>query len=90
MSNPYNIGVPINKLKFGMGYLNKYKQLMEKSPLEVRQEEIRVDTLLAGESMKFTFDLELPQDIEPSYIKISISEHGLPFGLNGNNVKLAE
>ena len=88
--NPYDKAVPVNDLRFAMGYLNKYKQLLKKTPLKVGNKDVEIDSLLAGERMEFTFDLIIPKDIEPKYIRISVSEHGLPFGLNGNNIKLAD
>ena len=86
--NPYDQDVPIEQLSFAIGFLNEYKQLLEKTPLEVSQSEGRTDILMAGDNVEFKFDLELPEDINPTFIKISVSDHGLPYGLNGNNIRL--
>ena len=88
--NPYNKDVPIKELSFAIGFLNKYKQLLKRAPINVIQNADRANILKAGDSIEFEFDLELPEDIKPAFIKISISDYGLPYGLNGNNVKLVD
>ena len=88
--NPYDKEVPLENLTYGIGYLNQYKQLLQVEPLEVRQINGLSEQLEAGETVEFEFELEIPEDVEPTYIKISIAENGLQFGLNGNNVKLMD
>ena len=86
--NPYDKEVPLNSLKFGIAYLNQYKQMIEIEALEVEQNTSRGTSILPGESIEFSFHLEIPEDLDPYYIKLSISDNGLYYGLNGNNVKL--
>ena len=88
--NPYEKEVPLNKLNFGIGYLNQYKQLIEVEALDVERKTIGGPNILPGERIEFTFQLEIPEDLDPYYIKLSISENGLHYGLNGNNVKLVK
>ena len=86
--NPYSKEVPLNKLSFGIGYLNKYKQLIKRETIKVERMAKSRDSILPGESVAFTFQLEIPESMDPYFIKLSISDYGLPFGLNSNNVKL--
>ncbi|MGB5387908.1 MAG: glycosyltransferase family 39 protein [Eudoraea sp.] len=86
--NPYATDIKISKLEFGVVFLNKYKNFREvkkvhASPL---QEEIRV--LKSKDTTSFKFSMPEPDINDAYYFKISISENGLYWGINGENVKL--
>lgn len=86
--NPYATDIKISKLEFGVVFLNKYKNFREvkkvhASPL---QEEIRV--LKSKDTTSFKFSMPEPDINDAYFFKISISENGLYWGLNGENVKL--
>ena len=88
--NPYDFEIPLSKLGYGLAYLNKYKQVREVQPLEVRAQNPEQELIGAGESVFFNFKLPLAKELEPAYFKVAISENGLPYGLNGTNIKLNE
>lgn len=89
--NPYSRDVSLDKLEFAVGYLNPYKQVLQMERIRVEEHRDKAATLLAGDSLLMKFELpEPPDNLDLEYFKISISDNGLPFGLNGNNIKLAD
>jgi len=85
--NPYPKAIALEKLKFGLVYLNPYKQLNEVLPI-APQWESDISFLKTQDTTKFSIQLPHPKKAHPSYFKISISENNLPFGLNGTNNKI--
>ena len=86
--NPYTVDIALEKLKFSVAYLNKYRQFKEKSTIKVRMLDADIDQIKAGDTISFAFKLPAPKVAEPSYFRLSISENNLPYGLNGKNIKL--
>ncbi len=86
--NPYQIDIDLGKIKFGVAYLNKYKQVKEVTDLEVRPLSGHITALKARDSTGFSFKLPAPSEKQSAYFKICISENGLYWGINGENVKL--
>ncbi len=86
--NPYNSAIPLSKLRFGVAYLNDYKQVKEVKGIEIRPVLNGTDSLKAQATTSFRFMLPEPGVPDPGYFKVTIAENGLLWGLNGNNVKL--
>ena len=86
--NPYPKDIPLSKLRFSVSYLNEYKRVKDTisiraTPLSPNQYEVK-----SGDSLPLQFELPKTDSLIPSYFRISIAENMLPFGLNGNNVKI--
>ena len=86
--NPYENEIPLAKIRFGLSYLNSYKQVQETLPIEVRKREEQDQVLKARDTTYFSFNRPIPKKGDPAYLKITLSENGLYWGLNGNNVKI--
>ncbi len=85
--NPYPQSIPMRSLKFGITFLNHYKQVKQIQPLQVRPAEAG-ETLLKGkDTTSFYFEMpESPID-DPGYFKVTISENNLYWAINGENKK---
>ncbi len=85
--NPYPQSIPMRSLKFGITFLNHYKQVKQIQPLHVRPAEAG-ETLLKGkDTTSFYFEMpESPID-DPGYFKVTISENNLYWAINGENKK---
>lgn len=79
--NPYAGAVPLSELRFGVAYLDAFKRLIEVRPIPM---EPLPGELAPGDSLRFEVALPLPRDPDPAYARAVISEHGLPWGLNGS------
>jgi hypothetical protein len=86
--NPYGTNIDLGKIRFGVAYLNPYKQVMEVLPLKPEPMVEGTAFLKKGDTTLFSFTLPKPTIKDPGYFKISISENGLYYGLNGENIKL--
>ena len=86
--NPYPNTIPLEKIRFAVTYLNAYKQVQETLPIEVEATEKSTSALVARDTTYFTFQRPEPQKGDPVYFKVSLSENGLYWGLNGNHVKI--
>lgn len=88
--NPYPTDIPLFKLKFGVAYLNKYKQVKDTSSIRVRFLNEGAKEVNSGDSLAFAFRLPPSDSLVPTYFRITISENDLPFGLNGDNIKITD
>ena len=86
--NPYANEIPLSKIRFGLSYLNKYKQVQETIPIEVRNRNVQDKALKAQDTTSLSFKRPMPKKADPTYLKVTLSENGLYWGLNGNNVKI--
>lgn len=86
--NPYAINIEVGKVKFAVAYLNKYKQLNEIQPFGA--DAVLQNTLYIKANDTTYFSGRLPKAVKktPAYFKIVLSENDLPWGLNGNNIKI--
>lgn len=86
--NPYNTDIALDKLKFGVAYMNDYKEVRDVRNMKASIEDPTILALKSNDTLSFTFRLPDTDMKKPGYFKIGISENGLPFGLNGKNIKL--
>ena len=86
--NPYQEDIPLSKLKFGMAYLNDYKEVRDIQKIFAKPSSIADLVLKSNDTVSFTFKLTKTKMENPKYLRIGISENNLPYGLNGNNIKL--
>ena len=86
--NPYPEDIPLAKIRFGISYLNAYKQVQETIPIEVNSRTTEDGVLKAQDTTYFYFKRPVPKQSDPTFLKITLSENGLYWGLNGNNVKI--
>ena len=86
--NPYTVDIELNKLKFGVAYLDDFKNAEEVRPIEITLRDKNIMTLKSNDTTYFTFKLPKPKMEDPAFFRIGISENGLHYGLNGHNTKL--
>ena len=87
--NPYEQPISLEKLKFGITYLNEAKQYGELIPISIKPKKEETYILIPNDTIKFSFKLPKPiKTKEPRYFKIVISENGLRHGLNSATIKL--
>jgi hypothetical protein len=86
--NPYEMNIPLEKIKFGIAYLNDYRQVMETLPLLTTQRGEKTVFIKAKDTTRFIFKLPKSKMEDPGFFKITISENGLYMGINGDNIKL--
>lgn len=86
--NPYDTVIELSKLKFGIAYLNRYKQFKEVHEIEVGLLNEHTDRIPAKDTLDFAFVLPRSEYPEPTYFKLCISENKLRYGLNGTAIKL--
>lgn len=85
--NPYTVDIPLDKIKFGLAYLNDYKKVIELRQIFPSQKDSTILVLKSNDTTNFTFKLPNAKMGDPKYFRIGISENNLPYGLNGNNIK---
>lgn len=86
--NPYTKDIPLEKLRFGIAYMNDYKEVRDVVDLAVVPSDAGITILKAKDTLDFTFTFPKTDMERPGYFKVGISENDLPFGLNGRNIKL--
>jgi len=86
--NPYEVDIPLEKLEFGLAYLNDYKEVRDVLTLVTSPVDPTILTLKSNDTVNFTFKLPKTKMVDPGYFKIGISENDLPYGLNSTNVRL--
>ena len=85
--NPYSIDVDLNKLKFEVAYLNEYKQFEETKRMWLTAVDSTILTLKSKDTTYFNFRFPKTTIENLAYFKISISENGLPSGINSTSIK---
>lgn len=85
--NPYEENIDLEKLRFAVAFLNAYKAVQEVIPVELQPVKENTDALAARDSTAFTFQMPEAVKGRPSYFKMTISENGLIWGINGKNIK---
>ena len=86
--NPYAANIEISKLQFGVVFLNKYKNFREVQKIQASPLKEGISLLKSKDTTSFKLSMPKPGINDVYYFKISISENGLYWGLNGENVKL--
>lgn len=88
LENPYDIDIRLSQLDFAVISLNKYKNVIDIIKIDVLP--FVDEKAKAKAHAKTRFKFTLPKDIKADthYIKISVSENKLYWGINGENVKL--
>ena len=86
--NPYSVDIDLQKLTFGLAYLNDHKQVKEILPIDAKPFDGTILTLKSKDTTRFRFKLPTPKIKDPSYFRVGISENRLYLGLNGENTKL--
>lgn len=86
--NPYNVAIPLDKIRFGIAYMNDYKEVRDVLKIKASPSNQTISTLKSNDTVNFTFRLPETDMKKPGYFKIGISENELPYGLNGKSIKL--
>ena len=86
--NPYTTDIEISKLEFGVVFLNKYKNFREVQEIQASPLQEEMSVLKSKDTTSFKLLMPEPKINDAYYFKICISENGLYWGLNGENVKL--
>ena len=86
--NPYNSAVDLNKLRFNAVYMTDYKKIKQSALLHPNPVDTTILSLSPNDTTYFTFTLPEPSVENPAYIRVDISDNGLPFGINGKNTKI--
>ena len=85
--NPYEIDIPLAKIKFGLAYLNNHKKVIQLQQILPSLKDTTILVLKSNDTTNFTFKLPIAKMGDPKYFRIGISENNLPYGLNGTNIK---
>ena len=86
--NPYSVDIALKKLKFGVVYLDDFKDAEEVRPITTTLLDQNILTLKSNDTIYFTFKLPKPKKENLGFFRIGISENGLLYGLNGPIIKL--
>ena len=86
--NPYKTDIEISKLEFGVVFLNKYKNFREVRKSQASPLQEGMNLLKSKDTTSFKILMPEPKINDAYFFKISISENGLYWGINGENVKL--
>lgn len=86
--NPYTKGIALEKLKFSVAYLDRYKDIIEIQRFEISPIDKGTNTLKAQDTTTLRFSFPKPEKESPKFIKFSISENGLPSGINSPSIKV--
>jgi hypothetical protein len=100
LQNPYSFQIPIQEIRFGLAFLNEYKQFQYLSEFEaielVSKKTGTVATnnlnkiVMPGETVTLKGKYHLKDsDLSMGYFKLSISANSMPFLLGANSHKLA-
>jgi hypothetical protein len=85
--NPYDVDIPLEKLKVRVGYLNPYKQLKETANVSYTPIHKNDTYLKSKDTTKFYYNLPSSKMEDLKYLKFSISENGLQSGINSQTYK---
>ncbi|MFK5972596.1 MAG: glycosyltransferase family 39 protein [Flavobacteriaceae bacterium] len=86
--NPYSVDIVLKKLKFGVVYLDDFKDAEEVQPITTTLLDQNILTLKSNDTTYFTFKLPKPKTENIGFFRIGISENSLLYGLNGPIIKL--
>lgn len=86
--NPYKVAIPLDKIRFGIAYMNDYKEVRDVLKMKASPSDQTISKLKPNDTVNFTFRLPETDMKKPGYFKIGISENELPYGLNGKSIKL--
>ena len=86
--NPYDVDIPLSKLKFGLAYLNDYKEVRDIEQISAVVTDSTILSIKSNDTINLTFKLPRTEFENPGYIRLGISENDLPYGINGDNIKL--
>ncbi len=86
--NPYSEDIPIKKLKFSIAYLDGYKDIIEILPIPIKPIAPEITFLKANDTTVFSIEYPKPQKQQPEFLKFSISENGLLWGINSPSIKV--
>ena len=78
--NPYPFDIPLEELKFGLAFLDQYKNVKDFSPVEA--------VLQSRDSTRFDFVFPESKIFDPAYFRASLARKNLYWGLNGDNQKI--
>ncbi len=88
VKNPYPRDISMEDIKFGVAFLNKYKQVLFVEPIEAQPVLMGSKSLPDRSDLEFRGLLPSPESPEVHYFQLTISENGLYWGLNGRAEKL--
>ncbi|MEE9362579.1 MAG: glycosyltransferase family 39 protein [Cellulophaga sp.] len=86
--NPYSFDIPLEKLKFGVGFLDEYRVVKDTKTMVATPKKESISILKSMDTTYFNFKIPKSKLTNPSYFKIGIAKEGLYLGLNGNNINL--
>lgn len=86
--NPYKEDIPLEKIKFGLAYLDDYRKVLDVQKIFASPIDSTIIRLKSNDTVNFTFKLPRYKVGNPKYFKIGISENDLPYGINSDNIKL--
>ncbi|MDX1326544.1 MAG: 4-amino-4-deoxy-L-arabinose transferase, partial [Arenibacter sp.] len=86
--NPYSEDIDLNKLKFGVTFLNKYKRVIETQFVKVMPTDPQALYVQKKDTTTFRLTIPKPKTDKAAYLRMGISENGLYLGYNGKNISL--
>ena len=86
--NPYPFDIDLEELRFGLAYLNAYKQELETQPTDLVFSSDKSLTLGAQDTLAAQLKIPLSRRKDHVYIRVAISENELFWGLNGKPTRI--
>ncbi len=86
--NPYNVDISLKKLRYGVAFMNNYKEVRDVRKMHAEPLDKTILLLKSNDTLNFTFKLPKTKLEHPKYIQLGISENGLHYGINGDKIKL--
>lgn len=86
--NPYPFDIPLEELKFGLAFLDQYKNVKDFSPVEPEPVVPEKAVLQSRDSTRFDFVFPESKISDPAYFRASLARKNLYWGLNGDNQKI--
>ena len=87
--NPYPFEIDRSELEFGVAYLNEYKQMIETHKARVTFPLDTAPAIRSRDTLAGLLKLPVPLKPDHAYIRVTISENDLFWGLNGKPLQLS-
>lgn len=85
--NPYDKAVALKKLRFNVVYMTDFKKIKNAILIHPKPVDGNISHLPANDTTNFAFKFPEPSMEGPQYFRVGISDNGLPFGINSENIK---
>ncbi len=88
--NPYPEAIPLERIRFGIALLDRYKRTQTVLPVHPEKSDLTPESLAPGDSLRFSFRIPDMARWEPAYLRAVLSQKPLYWGLNGQPQKIKD